>query len=137
MIPRFDFTFSYWVFAWFVLYEMEITKYNPKFALLFAFVINIAQLLIRIFYENSLIYIFLFVFANSFLKIIPLWILKNDKITYSDIMASFYLFAIFNIWLMLNGTNVIEISQELLKTIQHNQPSGPFIYYTDKYLLGK
>jgi uncharacterized membrane-anchored protein YitT (DUF2179 family) len=136
MIPRFDFTFSYWIFAWFVLYEFEITKYNPKFAILFALVLNIIQLLTRIFYKNSLIYIFLFVFANSFLKIIPLWILKKHKITYSDIMASIYLFAIYNIWLILNGTNIIKTSQELLKNIQENQPTSPFIYYVDKYLLG-
>lgn len=135
MVPRFDFTFSYWIFAWFVLYELKITKYNPKFALLFAFVLNVIQLLTRIFYKNSIVYISLFVFANSFLKIIPLYFLKNDRITYSDIIATIYLFVIYNIWLVINGTNVIETSQELLKNIQHNQPSSPFIYYVDKYFI--
>jgi uncharacterized membrane-anchored protein YitT (DUF2179 family) len=135
MIPRFDFTFSYWIFAWFVLYELKITNYNPKFALLFAFVLNVIQLLTRIFYKNNLAYIFLFVFANTFLKAIPLYILKNDKIVYSDIMATIYVFIAYNIWLIINGTNIIRNSSELLKNIQNNQPSSPFIYYVDKYFL--
>ena len=38
---RFDFIFSYWIFIWYILYELKIVSYNPKGALVFALVENL------------------------------------------------------------------------------------------------
>lgn len=133
--PRIDFTFSYWIFAWFLLYEFRYTKYNPKFAIILALILNITQLFIRIYYKNSFIYIFLFVFANTFLKLIPLWILRNDRMSYLDMIASLLLFIIYNVWLFMNDTNIIKHTNARLEDIKHNRPSSPFVYYVDKYLV--
>ena len=134
-IPRIDFTFSYWVFAWFLLYYFHYTNYNPKFGLLIALFFNAIRLITTIYYKNSFIYIFLFIVINTFLKIIPLWILKNDSIKYEDIMTTLCLFGIYNIWLLLNNTNIIDLTKDSLNAIKTNHPNTPFIYYIDKYFI--
>ena len=136
-IPRIDFTFSYWIFAWFLLYYFDFTNYNPKFGLSIALFFNTIRLFTTIYYKNSFIYIFLFVVINTFLKIIPLWILKNDSIKKTDILATLYLFGIYNIWLLLNNTNIIELMKDSMNAIKSNHPNTPFIYYIDKYILQK
>ncbi len=37
---RLDLMFSYWLFIWYILYEIEITEYNPKAWLIFALISN-------------------------------------------------------------------------------------------------
>ena len=33
MIARFYYVFSFWLYFWYILFELKITKYNPKFGL--------------------------------------------------------------------------------------------------------
>lgn len=37
---RLDYVFSYWIFAWYLLYIAKITKYNPKFVLILGIIEN-------------------------------------------------------------------------------------------------
>ena len=70
---RIDFIFSYWIFIWYILYELKLTVYNPKLVLWFGLFENLLHLLLMIYYKNSLISIFLFILVDIFIKIIPLW----------------------------------------------------------------
>jgi hypothetical protein len=48
---RFDYVFSYWIFAWFLLYEFGYTSYNPKIALIIALIENIGILCLMIYFK--------------------------------------------------------------------------------------
>ena len=100
--PRFDFFFSYWIFAWFLLYAIKATKYNPKIFIIGALLENIIYVSLMVYYKNSLLYIFLFVLANIIIKILPLWWLWNTEYKLQDLVAGIVLFIIYTIWLYSN-----------------------------------
>ena len=39
-----DLLFSYWIISWYVLYEINVIKYNPKFWLIIALLSNFYNL---------------------------------------------------------------------------------------------
>jgi hypothetical protein len=53
MIPRLDLAFSYWIFAWYLLYIFKIIKYNPLCFLIIALIFDIIFVLVLIYYKNS------------------------------------------------------------------------------------
>jgi hypothetical protein len=133
MINRFDFIFSYWIFAWFILYELKITKYNPKIALIIGFICNIIELIAMIYFSNSFIYIFTFCFVNFFIKVLPLFILRNTGYTFVDIYATITLFFIYTFWLTINNINLVKMATTGYDEIKHNKPTAPFMYYASQF----
>jgi hypothetical protein len=134
MIIRFDYVFSYWIFAWYILYELKIVDYNPKFALLLGIIENIIILLFMFYYNNSLIYIFLFCVINFFIKVIPLWRLRNINYDNYDIIASIGLFIIYFGWLVFNRVNISVMIKNSVDSIKNNNTNMPFIYYVSKMI---
>ena len=125
---RFDFVFSYWIFTWYIFYELSITKYNPKWGLTIALIENIFVLFLMIFYKNSFIHIILFCFINFFIKIIPLWRLRKTKYEINGIYSMIVLFCIYLVWVKINN-----VPLHMFSWIQKNEP-GPFTYYAKKIL---
>jgi hypothetical protein len=124
---RFDFVFSYWIFAWYMFYALGITTYSPKAFLILSVSINILILLSMIYYKNSLIYILLFVVANFIIKIIPIILIHHITIKTQDYYAGAGLFIIYNIWLHINGTSFIEIMKNQYDAIVKNKVGTPFM----------
>jgi hypothetical protein len=100
---RLDFIFSYWIFAWFILYEINILKYSPKFVIILGLIENFCLLLYFIYRKSSFYNIIKFIGINIFIKIIPLYLVWNDKIILRDIIASLILFLIYLLWLLINN----------------------------------
>jgi len=132
MIERFDFVFSYWIFAWFILYELKITQYNPKIALIIGLLINVIELSTMIYYKNSFSNIFLFSIINFMLKVVPIWILRKTEYKIIDIYADIGLFIIYLFWLFINNINIRRESTNIVDKIKHNKPVGPLMYYINK-----
>jgi len=131
MIPVRDltYTFSYWIFAWFLFYEFGWTSYNPKIFILLAGVENILLLFLMIYFKNSWKYILFFIFINFFIKIIPIIVLWDSVNKWKDVYFGIGLFVVYNGWLLLNGTNVFTISENGFKKIRENKPSSPLVKY--------
>ena len=134
MIPRFDLAFSYWIFTWYLLYICKIIKYNPLFFLIIAFIENIIYLALLIYYKNSLLYIFLFIFINFFIKVIPIWTLRNTQFNYDDIDIGIILFFIYLCWLYFNNKLNINSLTQLLNSIKKRTPVSPILYIVKQYL---
>ena len=117
-INRIDFIFSYWIFAWYLLYEFKYINYSPKLALIFGLISIIFDLLLMIIYNNNIINILLFCFIQLFIKIIPLWRLRNNKIY--DLKSLSIIFIIYMVWLYINNTNFYIINKKKLYNIQNN-----------------
>jgi hypothetical protein len=126
---RFDFVFSYWIFAWYIFYALGVTTYSPKAFLIFSVSINVLIFLSMIYYKNSLIFIALFVIANFIIKIIPILLIRHVTIKPRDYYAGLGLFVIYNIWLNINGTSFIEILKNQYSAIVKNEARTPFMHY--------
>ena len=130
---RLDYVFSYWILAWYLLYIAKITKYNPKFVLILGIIENSFLLLFMIIYKTKISSIIIFIIINIFIKIIPYYTVRNDKIIKKDIIATIILFIIYCLWLYINtGNNVIEyhikISDSVIKD-KNETPAMRFINY--------
>ena len=127
MIPRLDLAFSYWIFAWYLLYIYKIIKYNPLFFLIIALIENVIYLLLLIYYKNSFIYILLFILINFFIKVIPVWTLYKTTIKMIDIGAGILLFFIYACWLLYNNKLNQYYFIHLLNSIKKGTPVSPIL----------
>ena len=130
---RFDFVFSYWIFAWYVLYIFRVTTFIPKIALVVGVIHNTIMLLMMIYYKNDWIHIATFCFINTFIKVIPLWTVRNDPYRWKDFYALVVYFMIYVVWLFINGQLHVGLENGLEK-IKNNLPAGPFMQFVDKYI---
>ena len=132
---RIDFVFSYWIFTWYLLFIFKYTKYSPKLGLIIALIHNTILLMIMIFYKYNIYNILFYCIINLFIKIIPLWTLRNNK-SY-DIKSTLILFFIYNIWLYLNKTNLFLLFINQRNNIKSNKAAGPVTEFINKILNKK
>ncbi len=97
---RADLIFSYWIFVWWILYELNLTTVNPKFVIILGIIHNFILLLIKIYEKSDSILPFIII--NFFIKIIPIISLLNTTIQYNDIIITVYLFLVYLVWLIIN-----------------------------------
>jgi hypothetical protein len=136
-IVRLDFVFSYWIFAWYLLYISKITTFNPKFVLLIGLIGNSLHLFLMIYFNNSLFKIIIFIIINIFIKIIPFYTLLNTKYKIKDVIFSFFLFIIYVFWLKINNKlniNFYKYLNEVYKSITENKSVLPLTNYLEKIL---
>lgn len=96
MMARFDLVFSYWVFAWYLLYMAGVVTANPKFALLMALGVNILQLL----FMTDPVKMLIFVGINMFIKVLPLYTLRHLPV--GNPGPTVVVFLLFLTWFALN-----------------------------------
>jgi len=118
--------FSYWIFAWYLLYELKYIKSSPKLAIIIGLISNIILLLLMIYYNNNIYNILLFCIVQLFIKIIPLWRLRNNNIY--DYKSLIILFIIYMLWLFINNTNIYKLNKIKLKKIKNNINIGQISY---------
>ena len=148
--PRYDFTFSYWILVWFFLYYNKIITYNPKIWLVLGLIHNLITLIMMFYYQNSFLYLFLFIIVNVIIKIIPLWLSFSEspseagsiltrmrkfmRFNEDDFWFGAGLFAVHLLWLSANNSSYPQFLKDGMKRIRQNKPVGPTEYYTCKYL---
>jgi hypothetical protein len=125
------FVFSYWIFAWFLLYELNVIKYSPKLALLFGLFENIFLFLAMIYYSNPIIKIILFCIINFFIKLLPLWILRNQRIHTRDFLILMGVFILYLGWVSINSS-IVDLFKESIRRIQQGESVGPLTEYLIK-----
>lgn len=131
---RYDLVFSYWIFAWYLLYMGGATTYNPKIALIVGVIHNSIMLLTMIYYKNDWIHILSFCFINLCIKVIPLWTVRNDAYRWKDFYALVVYYMIHLVWLYVNNQLQLSGIDKGIEKIKNNLPAGPFMQLVDKYL---
>ena len=129
---RADLVFSYWIYAWFLLYAFQFIQYSPKFALCLGLIDNIIMLILMMIYGTKAKTIFLFIIINTFIKIIPLYYLKNQKIQMKDIYFTGGLFAVFIVWLHINKQNLIGNIKLVHDSLLQNKSQTPLMHTIDQ-----
>lgn len=106
MSDRFDFLFSYWAFFWYLLYMLGLTAFSPKLALAGALLFNTIQL----FSMTDPVRIAFFLVLQIFIKLIPLYTLRNVPIDWTlDPIVTGVLTVAHILWLDLNHTGPVRV----------------------------
>ena len=136
MHPRFDFTFSYWIFGWFILYMLNIIPYNPKIWLILALTYVILFVsFVSIAYRKDWFLIIQELIINTIIKIIPIWILYKTKTTVHDFLFGILLFIIFGMYMFFQLGSISQIKKYnvyIWNKMIHNEIYTPLLYYLSK-----
>ena len=129
---RADLVFSYWIYAWFILYVFKFIKYSPKFPLILGLIDNIIMLLLMLYFGSKSRTIILFIIINTLIKVVPLYYLRNQRIKMSDIYFTVGLFIIFVIWLHINKQNLAGNLKLIHDSLLYNKFQTPFMSLFNK-----
>ncbi len=109
-------------------------KLNPKFVLILGTLENLLLVLLMIKYKLPVKYIIVFLLGNSILKFIPLYSIWDTKIVSDDVVATVILFIAYEMWLRLNGTNILQQYIDITSSILEQKNDTPFMRVS-KYFL--
>lgn len=105
MAQRVDLVFSYWIFAWFLVYLAYPRIVSPFMALVVGSVDNLIMLLLMIVYRIPWLQIAVFVLVNLVIKVAPLWWLVYHDVSIDYVRQIVWfigLFALYSVWLWMN-----------------------------------
>lgn len=119
-MERFDYVFSYWLFAWWGLYALQATRYSPALWLWGAVLYELGLLAILVLYRYPAWYLALFVAINLAIKGVPLWTLRRE--TPRGVLPGAVLFCGYLGWLHVNGTSLSEVTARAWSQIQERKP---------------
>ena len=122
---RFDLIFSYWIFAWYLLYMAKIVSYKPKLVILLGIIDNTIMLLGMIFYGSNLRTILSFIFINVFIKLLPYYSLRRETIRSSDWKPTIILFLIYCVWLYFNQQSLTGNYKKVFDSLINNRDDTP------------
>jgi hypothetical protein len=121
----FDELFSVWVFVWFVLYYLKLIQYSPKFWLILITTYAALSIVYMICIQLKPMYILIVTLLMVVSKILPLYIIFNDKIKINDILFGFGLGIAYLLWLNYKKLNVFTIY--LVDMFNYNMPFAKII----------
>lgn len=124
---RFDLVFSYWIFAWYLLYMLKFVKYNPKFAIMIGILENIVLLIFMSLNGANRRTIGYFILVNTFIKVLPFYTVRDDTIKVKDIQVTLMLFIIYIGWIFLNNQSLPENYKLAYFSLTKNQDTMPFL----------
>ena len=105
---RVDYVFSYWIFFSFVLFYFHVIPYNPKHVLILAALFGCVQIIFR---NMSPLRLFLIIIITVFIKLIPIYLIRNTTVTRNDDLFYLGMFVIYIGWLLLNKMNLLEFAK--------------------------
>ena len=126
---RFDLVFSYWIFAWYLLYILNFTKYSPKFAIMIGIIENIVLLIFMSLNGANRRTIGYFILVNTFIKLLPFYTLRHDTIRVKDIQATVILAIIYVGWIFLNNQSITGNYKLVYDSLTKNKDTMPFLAF--------
>jgi hypothetical protein len=133
MVLRVDLIFSYWVITWFVVYSIGLTQYSPKFVIIIALLENVYS---GIMLRTANIQTIMSLMVLILLKIIILFVLRNDKIRGIDILVSVILFIIYVLWVHINNETVVGYYNKIQRSLNKNDNNTPLVHLLSR-MFGK
>ena len=113
MFPRFDYVFSYWIFAWYVLYILGLVPVVPKLLLLLGIFVNAVTI-----YKVPDKFLYL-LFGIVLTKLIPFLSIRNVKVNWNEqVQYSAFVFIVYLFWLKVNDEPLLKLrtpASDLLK----------------------
>ena len=131
-IIRADKFFSIWIFIYTIAYIFKITPYNPIILISIALTFFVFSLFIIIYYLNEKSLLFYYIMINTIAKIIPLFIIINNKITNNDIIFTVYFILLYVIYMQIIKEDIICMYSNYIEFIidkDKGREGGLYKYY--------
>ncbi len=129
--------YSYWLIVWFFLYQFGYTKYNPIVSFFCSIVFILTFILLR---KDRILpkIILLLIIQLVYLKILPFLYLEKE-ISLENIRVELLMFIIYNLYLLINKTDLLSIYTRLFDNFEKNNFGNSlvttyFVKLYDKYL---
>ncbi len=129
---RFDLVFSYWIFAWYLLYMAKIVKYSPKLVIVLGIIENTALLIGMIMYGSNLHTISSFIVINTFIKLLPYYSLRYETIRTNDWKHAGFVFLLYCCWLYYNQEDLTGNYKKVFDSLIHNRHDTPMMQLLQK-----
>jgi len=129
---RADLVVSYWIYLWYILFDLNIKSFSPKFPLILGLIDNLIMLLLMIMYGTSKETIFYFIIINTLIKVVPLYYLRNEPIKQRDIYFTTFLFILFVGWLNINRQSLFGNIKIIHDSLLYGQDKTPFMALLNK-----
>jgi len=126
---RFDFIFSNWILIWFVLYYLNYVSYSPKFAFILGVIENVVLLFMMMYNKVNTVSLVAFSIIIFTFKVIPLYIIRTDSISVTDVIFTLMLFNLHLMWLLVNGQDFYKTSVKIVDSLTHDKNETPMMYY--------
>jgi hypothetical protein len=123
-----DLIFSYWIIIWYILYELNVITYNPKFFLILAIVITFYNMYFMYYFKRYYM-LLTFIIIIFIVKAIPLWTLRNTTINMKDVIAGLILSIIYYIWLTYNNETLYSLFNKFYISIRDNNKNTTLFMY--------
>ena len=116
-IIRADKFFSIWIFIYTIAYIFKIVPYNPIILIYISLTFFVFSLFIIIYYLNENSLLFYYIMINTIAKIIPLFIIINNKITYNDMIFTVYFILLYVIYMQIIKEDIICVYRDYIEFI--------------------
>ena len=130
---RVDYIFSYWLFIWFlvIFFSKKRDIASPIFGLLLGFVFDIFLFLYLIISGKAIIAsIFIIILS---INILLIYLLRNNTIRIlRDSTALGLVFVLYNIYLTMQKTSLVEVYNSIAKSIINGENKTPLFYLVSK-----
>jgi hypothetical protein len=123
-VMKLDRFLSIWIFIYTIAYLLKIVPYNPIILISIALIFFIASLffIVKNFTERTILTYYLLI--NFIGKIIPLFIIINNKITNNDIIFTVYFILIYVVYMLIMNEDIICIYNEYIEFIIDKDNGG-------------
>ena len=114
--------FSYWIFVWFILFYIGLTKYNPLFILIIGYIFTLFEFIYLIIKKTSRYNLIKFMIINIIIKFIPILLIIKFPLRFDlkDIYISIYLIFFYIITMSIMNKNPYEYYKLMLHTYLYN-----------------
>jgi hypothetical protein len=114
--------FSYWIFIWFILYYLGLTKYNPLLLLLVGYIFTLFEFIYLIINKTSKYNLIKFFIINVLIKFIPILLIIKFPLRFNldDIYVSIYLILTYLIIMSIMNKNPYEYYKLMINTYLYN-----------------
>jgi hypothetical protein len=143
-----DYLFSYWIFAWFLIYynidafhngaTAFIKRYfSPMLALLIALLFNVYEIVYAMYLKFDVLLFSKFAIMILLVKALPIYLLyrKGASIRwFNDFIALTIVFTIYNLYLYSRGLNPKNVYTETEKSLTNGDNKTPMFYLMDKLI---
>jgi hypothetical protein len=116
-IIRADKFFSIWIFIYTIAYIFKLVPYNPIILICIALTFFIISLIIIIYNLNQNTLLFYYIMINTIAKIIPLFIIIDNKISNNDIIFTVYFVLLYLIYMQYIKEDIICVYKDYIEFI--------------------
>jgi len=115
---------SIWIFIYTIAYLLKLVPYNPIILISIALIFFVLSLFIIIKNLNERSILIYYITINFIGKVIPLFIIINNKITNNDIIFTVYFILIYVIYMLIMNDDIICVYNEYIEFIIDKDNGG-------------